>query len=73
MKKKRKKNFLSKKKKSLKKKKNKPYIVTHWHASLNIYILTEQTFQLENHFKKIYFKKMSNRKKAHHIEYDGWL
>jgi len=37
-KKKEKKNFLSKKgmsKKVLKRKTNKPYIVTHWHASLN--------------------------------------
>ena len=33
-----KKNFLSKKEKRnvLKSKKNKPYIDTHWHASLNI-------------------------------------
>jgi hypothetical protein len=36
MEKKWKKNFLSQKKKVLKKKTNKPYIVTHWHASLNI-------------------------------------
>ncbi len=28
--------FHKKKKNVLKKKKNKPYIVTHWHASLNI-------------------------------------
>jgi len=35
MKKIKEKKFSSKKKKSLKKK-NKPYIVTHWHASLNV-------------------------------------
>ena len=44
MKKKRKKNFLSKKKKVLKKK-NKPYIVTHWHASLN-FLRTKNTDRL---------------------------
>jgi len=32
-------------KKVLKRKKNKPYIVTHWHASLNITIAYRRNFQ----------------------------